>query len=559
MKTNINNKVKSYKTENSFNNLIYLITLFLFFSFQLSTSNCFSQSWQWAKSGGGATSDDGSSVCQDNNGNIYVAGFYNASPYSTTIGIFDSITIPYIGASQIFLVKYSSAGNIIWAKSIGGNDSPDPMPEQPYKVIYEPVSNAIYLSGIYNSTIVLGNDTLTGNGSFISKINTNGNYVWSKKLNVYWAIASASDVSGNIYLDGNCIIATTIDTFSVMKGFFLAKFNSSGNCLKVNSNLKDCNPGNISIKNDNLYFSGTTLNDTIQIDTLVRTFSNSYNGFVAKFNENLQMKWVTFATSTNSSSPTDIGLDSLCNSYIVGQFRTNINFGSLNLTTSGPGDLFIAKYDSNGIFQWARQGYNTTGSVYPVFCKPLNNGDFYIAGPYDGTDLKFGTFTISYVNAYVARYDNAGNALNVITLPGSGYCEGLSVDTSDNFCIIGYFAGTLNIGAYSVTSHGFGDVYVAKHDMITREELKSYNPNNGLVIYANPNAGKCTITIPNEFNTETKLTLQIFDNTGHLLQQTPVEMMQDKVSVNITAEAKGMYTAVLSNGVKSYTGKIIFE
>jgi len=36
-------------------------------------------------------------------------------------------------------------------------------------------------------------------------------------------------------------------------------------------------------------------------------------------------------------------------------------------------------------------------------------------------------------------------------------------------------------------------------------------------------------------------------------------MMQDKVSVNITAEAKGTYTAVLSNGVKSYTGKIVFE
>ena len=82
---------------------------------------------------------------------------------------------------------------------------------------------------------------------------------------------------------------------------------------------------------------------------------------------------------------------------------------------------------------------------------------------------------------------------------------------------------------------------------------------NNLIIYANPNTGKCTITIPNEFKTETKLTLQIFDNTGHLLQQIPVEMLQDKVIVNITAEAKGTYTAVLSNGIKSYTGKIIFE
>ncbi|MBI5540425.1 MAG: T9SS type A sorting domain-containing protein [Bacteroidia bacterium] len=305
---------------------------------------------------------------------------------------------------------------------------------------------------------------------------------------------------------------------------------------------------------------GAVNNDTILLDTLTQIFSYQNNSFISKFDTDLKMKWAKFMTTSSIyTGVSDISTDSVCNSYIVGKFQPNINFGSVNLTTSGPEDLFIAKYDSNGVFQWARQGYNTTGGVYSPFIKSLNNGDFYIAGPYDGTELKFGTFTISYVNAYIARYDNAGNALNVITLPGSGYCEGLSVDTADNFCIIGYFGGTLNIGAYSVTSHGFGDVYVAKHDMITREGLKMLNTNNQLIIYANPNAGKCTITIPNEFNTETKLTLQIFDNTGHLLQQTPVEMLQDKISVNITAEAKGTYTAVLSNGKKSYTGKIIFE
>ena len=533
------------------------LIVFLTFCFQLSILNSFSQSWQWAKSGGGAVTDHGTDVCLDNNGNVYMAGNYYDSPNATSIGIFDTVTVPYIGASQIFIVKYSSTGDVIWARSIGGNDPHSSYPEQPIKVIYEPVSNAIYLSGKYNNTIVLGSDTLTGSGFFYAKLSTSGSYFWAKKLNNTMAGSLASDNYGNIYIGGGCNAPTSFDTVSVQSNYFIAKFNSSGICLKVNSNLKDCNPGNISIRNGNLYVSGKTLNDTIQIDTLICSFSNPYNSFIAKFNENLLLKWVKFATSTNMSLPNDLCTDSICNSYIVGQFGTDINFGSVNFTGWEWGDLFIAKYDSNGVFQWAKQGYNTTGGVTP-YCKSLNNGNFYVGGGYDGTDLKLGNYTVS-TSVFIARYNGLGNCLNVVTIPGNHQCEGLAVGLDDSFSTIGYFLGSLNIGSYSVTSHGFGDVYVAKHDIITGEGLKMLNANNQLIIYANPNAGKCTITIPTEFNAETKLTLQIFDNKGNLLQQTPVEINQDKISVNITAEAKGIYNAVLTNGIKSYTGKIVFE
>lgn len=532
----------------------------LTFNFLLLTDDCFSQSWQWAKSGGGVTSDDGRSVCQDDNGNVYMAGWYDSAPYSATNGVFDTITIPYIGASQIFVIKYSSTGSVLWAKSIGGNDSPSSFGEQPFSIYYDNFSNSIYITGIYLATTILGNDTLTGNGSFISKIATNGNFIWSKS----WSNASlgyvTTDNVGNIYLRGQTSNSTVIDTFNLTKGYFLAKFNSLGNCLEVNSNFIGCGLGNILIKNNSLFLTGGTLNDTIQIDTLVTHFSTVYNPFVARFDDNLHLKWVKFATSSDMSLPSDICVDSLCNSYIVGQFRSNINFGSVNLTGWSYGDLFIAKFDSNGVFQWAKQGINTTGDVYSPFCRSLNNGDFYIAGPYDGGGLNLGSFQItSPCNAYIARYNSSGICLGLVTIPGGGYCQGLSVDASNNFCIIGYFGGTLNIGGNSVTSHGFGDVYVAKHDMISGIGFKMSNTNNQLIIYANPNAGKCTITIPDEFKTETKLTLQIFNNKGQLLQQTPVEMMQDKISVNITAEAKGIYNAILSNGVKSFSGKIIFE
>jgi type IX secretion system substrate protein/photosynthesis system II assembly factor YCF48-like protein len=89
------------------------------------------------------------------------------------------------------------------------------------------------------------------------------------------------------------------------------------------------------------------------------------------------------------------------------------------------------------------------------------------------------------------------------------------------------------------------------------EEVRSAT--NQLIIYANPTKGTCNVTIPEEFQHEKNLTLQIFDNTGKLLQQTKVEMQQEKVKVNLEEEAKGVYNVILSNGKKSYNGKIVFE
>ena len=36
-------------------------------------------------------------------------------------------------------------------------------------------------------------------------------------------------------------------------------------------------------------------------------------------------------------------------------------------------------------------------------------------------------------------------------------------------------------------------------------------------------------------------------------------MEENKISINLEAEAKGIYNVTLSNGKKSYAGKIIFE
>jgi len=80
-----------------------------------------------------------------------------------------------------------------------------------------------------------------------------------------------------------------------------------------------------------------------------------------------------------------------------------------------------------------------------------------------------------------------------------------------------------------------------------------------LLIYANPNTGHCRVTIPEDFNHEKTLILEIYDQTGRMIQKAQLSIIGESIEVDISAQAKGMYNAILSNGKKYYSGKIIFE
>ena len=106
---------------------------------------------------------------------------------------------------------------------------------------------------------------------------------------------------------------------------------------------------------------------------------------------------------------------------------------------------------------------------------------------------------------------------------------------------------------------GDTDFFTAKCSPITGIPDPKDPLSNALIIYANPTTGQCNVTIPEEFRNEKNLRLQIFDQTGRLVQEARVEMVGDSVKLDISAQAKGIYLAVLSNGKKSFQGKIVFE
>lgn len=141
----------------------------------------------WARSAGGTNHDYANSVAVDPSGNVYVAGYFT----SDTI-IFGSYTLINTdnttnSTSDLFLVKYNSSGNVLWAKSAAGLNN-----DEAASVSVDASGNA-YITGYFSSyTLSFGTITLTNTDTinytddiFIAKYNTSGNVLWAKSKRWY--------------------------------------------------------------------------------------------------------------------------------------------------------------------------------------------------------------------------------------------------------------------------------------------------------------------------------------------------------------------------------------
>jgi hypothetical protein len=203
---------------------------------------------------------------------------------------------------------------------------------------------------------------------------------------------------------------------------------------------------------------------------------------------------------------------------------------------------------------------HATGTIYGIHHYTNKQGETYLNGTFSGT-ARFGEQIItasSPVEMFVAKYNSEGIFLNVIH-SGNAYNTGFATNNTGEMFIAGSFRGTSDFGNTKLVSYGSRDAFFAKHDAITGVHEPNEKPQNQLAIYANPTTGKCTISIPDEFLFEKQLTLQLYDMQGKLIQNNPVVVVEGKIKLNMEAEAKGVYQVSLGNGVKVYVGKVVFE
>lgn len=257
--------------------LICTLLIFLLPSVTLAQPN-----WSWASSAGGSSSDYGKGICTDINGNIYTTGYYNES---ITIG---NITLTGEGFEDIFLVKYNSQGDVIWAISFGGTSS-----DFANKIATDAIGNILITGSFRSENIIFGTTILTnpntGNGSdafFITKINPDGNVLWAQTASNdsnCWGSDVTTDSDGNVIVTGSFDgfsttfgIITLNNTSQTFTDLFIVKYSASGEVLWAQSfggNSYDYGSGLATDNNGNIILIGIYESNAITFG--VTTLSNS--------------------------------------------------------------------------------------------------------------------------------------------------------------------------------------------------------------------------------------------------------------------------------------------
>ena len=262
----------------------------------LSTGSFASDLWTW-----------GRGIELDAAGNIIILrNYYGTADFDPSDATFEMTMTPGSGGyADIFLAKYTSDGDFIWAKSIGGTGT-----DEAYAVTSDAGGN-IYVAGNFRETA----DMDPGDGElifsaqddtqdmFLSKFDGNGILVWSKyfggELNDD-ARAISVDPDGNIYFGGVYTASVDFDPGSgsaiLNSGFaenlFVAVYNNDGVFLNV-SDFKSADASSeamlsdMYVMNDILYVCGifdATLDMDCTDEELIFTTFGNQDSFFGSYN-----------------------------------------------------------------------------------------------------------------------------------------------------------------------------------------------------------------------------------------------------------------------------------
>jgi hypothetical protein len=372
----------------------------------------------WAKRAGGTDYDLANSISNDANGNVYVAGNFRST--SMTLGTNILINAGSSFTKDIFIAKYDSSGIILWAKRMGGasDDYGLSVSAASYGNIY--LTGSFQSSTIAFDSTTLTNAGLYD--IFIAKYDSTGNALWAKNdggTDYDYAYGVAADAWGNAYVTGKFKSSSIIfDSTTVTNagGFdiFIAKYNSFGNILwarSVGGAMDDCGRSVSTDAEGNLYVVGYFLSSSITFGSITLTNAGGNDIFIVKYDGNGNVLWAKSAGGTDYDYAQSVSTDGNGNVYVTGSFgSSSIMFGSTGLTNPNVGwdNIFIAKYDSTGTVLWAKSAGGTNyDDAYGISVDTLGNA--YVAGSYVSPSITFGTSTLTNSGSndiYIAKLNS---------------------------------------------------------------------------------------------------------------------------------------------------------
>lgn len=490
-----------------------------------NTSNGQAPTFDWAFATGGLNGTlYNNSMILDDLGNIYKIGRFHSGPVDFDPGS-DVFNLSSVGGLDIYVSKYDTSGNLIWAKRFGGTE------DDGGSSITVDDSGNVYFTGNFEGTADFnpGVDVynLTSNGSsdiFVCKLDSDGNFLWAKQMGGTFKESGNGitvDGSGSVYVTGHFESMVDFDpgtgnskvTSRGQTDIFILKLSTTGDfqwVKHIGAEAYDRGEA-LHVDNANNLFLTGSFSGTVDFDPgdgIYELTSTGASGFVLKLNKMGDFEWAT--KLPNNITGYAIALDAPGNIY-VGGGGPGIGIFKLNAVGNITWDKFLVGSNSNA----ASIAVDVLGNVYTTGSF-RNKVDF---DPREGTVI---FDTTRGWDSYINKLDASGNYVWAYQLGEPNfhdYGTAIALDASGSIYASGYFRTTIDFdpgpNTFNLTSEFRYNAYVLKWNQETAG-LEDQLGDIQLSMYPNPTKDNFYI----EFNTfQAFMSVRLFSLSGQLLME----------------------------------------
>jgi len=459
-------------------------------------SNC---NLQWTKTLGGANNDWPNCIIRSMDGGYVMAG------ETWSFGA---------GGDDMYIVKLSSNGTLLWSRTIGGSDD-----DAAFSIVQTSDGGYTVAGGTYSFGA-------GDNDMYIIKLDSTGILQWSKTVGGIGydeAHSIIQTIGGGYLIVGNTRTFGTGDS-----KIYIVKLNDTGalqwsRIVNGGSNNDYAN-STIQTRDSGYVITGVTYSFT--------TGHNS-NMYVVKLSSSGNIQWTT-----------SVGANYNNESYSIIQTTDGgyaLAGGDGPFQTYGTSHMYIVKLDSNGMLTWSRY-IGGTSIFYPAVAYSIiqvSDGGYVLAG--DNFGAEFGMNII--------KLDNDGNTCATTSMPqslsGSGGTMGIpaSILNSQNSIINSpptavSSGGTLttNCVALKTVSYNLPDSYELRQNSVY-----PFNPKTNIK-FSLPHTSEGRVS-------NTRLTIyDIIGNVIAVLVNEPLKPGSYEVNFDGSDIASGIYFYELQAG-----------
>jgi hypothetical protein len=303
----------------------------------------------WVRQAGSASAEieEGRGIALDSGGNVYVTGGFAGTAN------FGGTNLTSSGGLDIFLAKFTNVGDLLWARRAGGAENF----EYGLGVAFDPVGNVL-LTGQFQGAATFSATNLVSRGGFdiyLAKYDLAGNLIWVTQAggaagdfsrSVVVDGAGSSYIAGSFAGDATFGAGTTITNLGSTDAY-VAKYDSQGRFRSITfigSTLGEQAYGFALDSGTNGYLL-VWLENAGGNQLGLYKLDSAGNGI-----------WTQVArVNSDANARGGLAVDAAGNSYFTSQFSGTAAFGTQTLLSQGASDAFVVKYDSAGKMVWLKQ------------------------------------------------------------------------------------------------------------------------------------------------------------------------------------------------------------